>query len=226
MPLALHFFDCLMADGRSLIDAPYAERWEALARVTGGRHLAEREIIDGVAAAQAFHARALAAGHEGVMVKAVGSRYEAGRRGKSWRKVKPVRTFDLVVLAAEWGHGRRRGWLSNLHLGARDPRGEGFVMVGKTFKGLTDALLTWQTEQLRERAVEERGITVFVRPELVVEIALDGVQSSTRYPGGVALRFARVKRYRPDKSADEADTIDDLRALLPRRTSGPSEQPS
>jgi DNA ligase-1 len=169
---------------------------------------------------------ALAAGHEGVMVKAIGSRYEAGRRGKSWRKVKPVRTFDLVVLAAEWGHGRRRGWLSNLHLGARDPRAEGFVMVGKTFKGLTDALLTWQTERLRELAVEERGITVFVRPELVVEIALDGVQVSPRYAGGVALRFARVRRYRSDKSPAEADTIDAVRALLPvsgdaMGTSGP-----
>jgi DNA ligase-1 len=148
------------------------------------------------------------------------SLYSAGRRGKSWLKVKPVRTYDLVVLGAEWGHGRRHGWLSNLHLGARDPATGTFVMVGKTFKGMTDELLDWQTKELLARETERRGIAVFVRPELVVEIALDGVQGSTRYPGGVALRFARVKRYRPDKNAGEADTIDDLRALLPRRAAG------
>ncbi len=147
-------------------------------------------------------------------MKDAGSAYIAGRRGKAWRKVKPVRTYDLVVLGAEWGHGRRQGWLSNLHLGARDPRTGEPVMVGKTFKGLTDALLEWQTKELLAREVERQGIAVLVRPELVVEIALDGVQSSTRYPGGLALRFARVKRYRPDKSAAEADTIDDLRELL------------
>ena len=208
------FFDCLHLDGRDLIDDPLVDRLAALDRVAGQWRIPATVTDDPVVGA-AVLAEALAAGHEGVMVKAVGSRYEAGRRGKSWRKVKPVRTFDLVVLAAEWGHGRRRGWLSNLHLGARDPRGEGFVMVGKTFKGLTDALLTWQTERLRELAVEERGITVFVRPELVVEIALDGVQVSSRYAGGVALRFARVRRYRPDKSPSEADTIDAVRALLP-----------
>ena len=160
---------------------------------------------------------ALRAGHEGVVVKDAASLYAAGRRGKTWRKVKPVRTYDLVVLGAEWGHGRRQGRLSNLHLGARDPLGREFVMVGKTFKGMTDELLEWQTKELLERETERRGIAVLVRPELVVEIALDGVQSSTRYPGGVALRFARLKRYRPDKSADEADSIDDLRALLPAR---------
>jgi DNA ligase-1 len=147
-------------------------------------------------------------------VKDAMSRYGAGRRGKAWRKVKPVQTYDLVVLGAEWGHGRRQGWLSNLHLGARDPGTGEFVMVGKCFKGLTDELLRWQTRALTEREVERRGIAVLVRPELVVEIALDGVQTSTRYPGGIALRFARVKRYRTDKSADEADTIDDLRGLL------------
>ncbi len=147
------------------------------------------------------------------MVKAAGSRYEAGRRGAAWRKVKPVQTFDLVVLAAEWGHGRRTGRLSNLHLGARGD--DGPVMVGKTFKGLTDELLAWQTEQLLAREVGRRGITVEVRPELVVEVALDGVQASTRYPGGIALRFARVRRYRPDKSLAEADTLDAVRALLP-----------
>jgi len=159
---------------------------------------------------------ALEAGHEGVVVKDAASTYAAGRRGKAWRKVKPVRTYDLVVLGAEWGHGRRQGWLSNLHLGARDPRTGEFVMVGKTFKGMTDELLTWQTQELLARETHRGGIALFVRPDLVLEIALDGVQSSTRYPGGVALRFARVKRYRPDKRPEEADTIDDLRALLSR----------
>src|ERR671917_40932 len=159
---------------------------------------------------------ALRAGHEGIVVKDARSPYSAGRRGKAWRKVKPVRTYDLVVLGAEWGHGRRQGWLSNLHLGARDPRTGEPVMVGKTFKGLTDALLDWQTKELLAREVERKGIAVLVRPELVVEIALDGVQSSKRYPSGLALRFARVKRYRPDKSAAEADTIDALRELLHR----------
>ncbi|MDQ1519975.1 MAG: ligase 1, partial [Actinomycetota bacterium] len=173
--------------------------------------------------AEQFFAGALAAGHEGVMVKSLSSRYEAGRRGGAWIKVKPVTTLDLVVLAAEWGHGRRKGWLSNLHLGARGEAGE-FVMVGKTFKGLTDELLTWQTEQLQAIATGEQGITVSVRPELVVEIALDGVQQSTRYAGGVALRFARVRRYRDDKSAAEADTIDTVRALLlPGRHEKPAE---
>jgi DNA ligase-1 len=150
-----------------------------------------------------------------VVVKDAASAYAAGRRGQAWRKVKPVRSYDLVVLGAEWGHGRRQGWLSNLHLGARDPSAGEFVMVGKCFKGLTDELLEWQTKELLARETGRRGIAVLVRPELVVEIALDGVQSSTRYPGGVALRFARVKRYRPDKAAGEADVIDDLRALLP-----------
>jgi ATP-dependent DNA ligase len=168
----------------------------------------------------------LSAGHEGVVVKDAASVYAAGRRGQAWRKVKPVRTFDLVVLGAEWGHGRRRGWLSNLHLGARDPGSGSFVMVGKCFKGLTDELLRWQTDELLAREADRRGIAVLVRPELVVEIAIDGVQSSTRYPGGVALRFARVKRYRPDKDASEADVIDDLRALLPTAPTAPREQSS
>jgi DNA ligase-1 len=156
---------------------------------------------------------ALAAGHEGVMVKAVDSIYDAGRRGKAWRKVKPVRTLDLVVIAVEWGHGRRHGWLSNLHLGARGPDGT-FVMVGKTFKGLTDQLLEWQTRELLAREIGRDGIVVHVRPELVVEIAVDGVQASTRYPGGVALRFARVRRYRDDKTADAADPIEAVQAML------------
>jgi len=165
--------------------------------------------------AERFAATALTAGHEGVLVKALDSTYQAGRRGATWRKVKPVHTLDLVVLAAEWGHGRRTGWLSNLHLGARGPDGT-FVMIGKTFKGLTDELLRWQTTHLQALALgaPEAGNVQHVRPELVVEVALDGVQRSVRYPGGVALRFARVRRYRTDKIAAEADTIEAVRALL------------
>jgi DNA ligase-1 len=150
-----------------------------------------------------------------VVVKSLDSPYSAGRRGSAWVKVKPVHTLDLVVLAAEWGHGRRRGWLSNLHLGARDPATGGFVMLGKTFKGMTDELLRWQTEALLAREASRNDWQVFVRPELVVEIAFDGVQTSTRYPGGVALRFARVRRYRDDKTADAADPIEAVQALLP-----------
>jgi ATP-dependent DNA ligase I len=206
------FFDCLRADGVDLLDRPLEERREVLARVAAGR-IVPALVTDAADAGEAFLAEALAAGHEGVMVKALSSTYEAGRRGAAWRKVKPVRTLDLVVIGAEWGHGRRRGWLSNLHLGARGPDGD-FVMVGKTFKGLTDALLTWQTEQLQELVVSTDGHVVLVRPELVVEIALDGVQASKRYAGGVALRFARVRGYRPDKSPADADTIDAVRALL------------
>ena len=209
-------FDLLHIDGEDLLDWPLHERAARLGEI------APQLRIPGVltsdpAIGQRVLDDSLQAGHEGVVVKDATSRYVAGRRGKAWRKVKPVRTYDLVVLAAEWGHGRRRGWLSNLHLGARDPATGEFVMVGKCFKGLTDELLEWQTGALLERETERRGIAVYVTPELVVEIALDGVQSSTRYPGGVALRFARVKRYRPDKAAAEADTIDDLRALLTSR---------
>jgi DNA ligase-1 len=206
-------FDVLHVDGDDLLDTPLAERAARLEAI------APQLKIPGVLTSDPEEGErvldeALRAGHEGVVVKDVASLYAAGRRGKAWRKVKPVRTYDLVVLGAEWGHGRRGGWLSNLHLGARDPsRGE-FAMVGKCFKGLTDELLEWQTTELLELETGRQGIAVLVRPELVVEIALDGVQSSTRYPGGVALRFARVKRYRPDKNAAEADTIDDLRALL------------
>ena len=205
------FFDCLHVDGTDLIDLPLVERQVTLAWVTGRMRIPTLETTD-ASEAIAFSDAALAAGHEGVMVKALDAPYEAGRRGKSWRKVKPVRTLDLVVLAAEWGHGRRQGWLSNLHLGARSD--DRFVMVGKTFKGLTDVLLTWQTEQFLALKTHEKGIEVHIRPELVVEIAVDGVQVSTRYPGGVALRFARVKRYRPDKTPAEADTIDAVRSLL------------
>jgi DNA ligase-1 len=211
--ISTFLFDLLHLDGEDLLDTPLEERagkLEAIASQLRVPSILTSEPSDGERALE----ESLAAGHEGVVVKDAASLYAAGRRGKAWRKVKPVRTYDLVVLSAEWGHGRRQGWLSNLHLGARDPRTGEFVMVGKTFKGMTDELLEWQTKELQQRETERGGITVFVRPELVVEIALDGVQSSTRYPGGVALRFARVKRYRPDRRADEADTIDDLRALL------------
>jgi DNA ligase 1 len=209
-------FDVLHVDGEDLLDTPLQERIARLQAVAGG-HRIPGILTDDPAAAQRVLDDAIAAGHEGVVVKDATSLYAAGRRGKAWRKVKPVQTYDLVVLGAEWGHGRRQGWLSNLHLGARDPQSGTFVMVGKTFKGLTDELLRWQTEALLARETERRGIAVMVRPELVVEIALDGVQSSTRYPGGIALRFARVKRYRTDKDAQEADVIGDLRALLPAR---------
>lgn len=208
VPLTPWFFDLLHVDGQDLLGLPLAERVEALERVVPQRWRVPR-TLDGF---EEFSAAALAAGHEGVVVKDLGAPYEAGRRGGSWRKVKPVHTFDLVVLAAEWGHGRRTGRLSNLHLGARDPAG-GFVMLGKTFKGLTDELLSWQTAELLERQVSTDGHTVVVRPQLVVEIAVDGVQTSPRYPGGMALRFARVLRYRPDKTPDEADTVDDVRRL-------------
>jgi DNA ligase-1 len=211
--ISTFLFDLLHLDGEDLLDVPLEERagkLEAIAPKLRVPSILTSEPLDGELVLE----EALAAGHEGVVVKDAGSLYAAGRRGKAWLKVKPVRTYDLVVLGAEWGHGRRQGRLSNLHLGARDPGTGEFVMVGKTFKGMTDELLEWQTSELLRRETEQRGITVFVRPELVVEIALDGVQSSTRYPGGLALRFARVKRYRPDKQAEEADTIDDLRSLL------------
>jgi DNA ligase-1 len=209
--LLVRFFDILHRDGDDLIDERLEIRQQHLDAVVGELAI-PRVVTDDATEAQALLDESLATGHEGAMVKALDSPYEAGRRGGSWRKVKPVKTLDLVVLAVEWGSGRRQGWLSNLHLGARDPDG-GFVMVGKTFKGLTDALLTWQTEALL--AIEDRreGHTVFVRPELVVEIALDGVQASTRYPGGVALRFARVKGYRPDKDASDADLIETVQAM-------------
>ncbi|MGH9279041.1 MAG: ATP-dependent DNA ligase [Acidimicrobiales bacterium] len=210
--LATRFFDILHLDGDDLLDLPLLDRMAALDRVAGAWRVPSIVTAD-PDEAQAFFGRAVQAGHEGVMVKAIGSPYDAGRRGGAWRKVKPVQTFDLVVLAAEWGHGRRQGWLSNLHLGARGPDG-GYVMVGKTFKGLTDELLTWQTAELLARETHRSGITVHVRPELVVEVALDGVQSSTRYPGGLALRFARVRRYRDDKTPAEADAIESLQALL------------
>jgi ATP-dependent DNA ligase len=215
VPLFVFLFDLLHLDGADLIDLPDAARHASLARVAPASLLMPRLVTNSAQEATAFFRDAIARGHEGVVVKSLDTPYTAGRRGAGWIKVKPRHTLDLVVLAVEWGHGRRRGWLSNLHLGARDPATGGFVMLGKTFKGLTDELLSWQTERLL--ALEDRrdSWTVYVRPELVVEIAFDGVQRSPRYPGGLALRFARVLRYREDKPAAEADTIDTVRALGP-----------
>jgi DNA ligase-1 len=213
--LSWFVFDLLHLDGHDVLDLAATERHEQLASVVPEPLRVPRLVTSDVASAEEFFAATLARGHEGVVVKSLAAAYEAGRRGAGWLKVKPVHTFDLVVLAAEWGHGRRRGWLSNLHLGARDPASGEFVMLGKTFKGLTDELLRWQTEQLLSLETSRNEWQVFVRPELVVEVAIDGVQTSTRYPGGVALRFARVLRYRDDKPAAEADTVDAVRALLP-----------
>ncbi len=208
-----YFFDLLHLDGDDLLTLPGSQRLARLEQLVPGPHLVPRRVVDTVEEAEAALADALAAGHEGVVVKSLESPYDAGRRGAGWVKVKPVHTLDLVVLAVEEGSGRRRGWLSNIHLGARAPDG-GFVMLGKTFKGMTDEILRWQTERFRELMVERNDWVVRVRPEQVVEIAFDGVQRSTRYPGGLALRFARVVRYRDDKSAAEADTIDTVRAFL------------
>jgi DNA ligase-1 len=243
LPLSTFFFDVLHIDGEDLLDRPADERHavltalvpeppEALAppvdpggmdstarasakmrRPAAGIGRIPRLVTADSAQAAEFFADAVARGHEGVVAKSLDTPYTAGRRGAGWIKVKPRHTLDLVILAAEWGHGRRRGWLSNLHLGARDPRTGEFVMLGKTFKGLTDKLLTWQTEQFLARAVEQDDWMVRVKPDLVVEIAFDGVQRSSRYPGGVTLRFARVLRYRPDKPPEEADTIDTVRLL-------------
>jgi DNA ligase 1 len=216
LEVALHpfFFDCLHLNGADLIDKPLRERLAALREAVGD--LVIPGVLEpGAEQADAVLAGALGAGHEGVVVKSLDSTYQAGRRGRAWQKVKPVHTLDLVVLAAEWGHGRRTGFLSNLHLGARDPDGGPPIMVGKTFKGLTDELLAWQTEEFPKYEDHRTDWAVHLKPTLVVEIALDGAQASTRYPGGVALRFARVIRYRPDKEPADADTIDAVRALLP-----------
>jgi DNA ligase 1 len=214
-PLTPFFFDVLHADGDDLLDLPYEQRSLRLAAAVPEPLRVPRVVADTLEAAAEFQADTLARGHEGVLVKALDAPYAAGRRGAGWIKVKPRITLDLVVLAAEWGHGRRKGWLSNLHLGARAGDGSGFVMLGKTFKGLTDELLAWQTERLLALETSREGITVHVHPELVVEVAFDGVQTSPRYPGGVALRFARVLRYRDDKAADEADTLATVLALAP-----------
>jgi len=216
--VAPYFFDLLHLDGRDLHDLPLADRLAALDALVPAAHRVERLVTDDVAAADDFASRVVDAGHEGVVVKGLDVPWEAGRRGSGWIKVKPVHTLDLVVLAVEWGSGRRKGWLSNIHLGARDPETGDAVMLGKTFKGMSDRMLAWQTERFTELATvpdPRAGWVVPVRPIQVVEIAFDGVQRSTTYPGGVALRFARVVRYRDDKTAAEADTIDAVRALLP-----------
>ncbi|MEU9833901.1 ATP-dependent DNA ligase [Streptosporangium sp. NPDC048047] len=214
-PLSVFFFDALRVDGADLLDLPGEARHAALAAAVPAELVTPRLVTDDLASAETFFKDVLRSGHEGVVVKSLRAPYAAGRRGAGWIKVKPRHTLDLVVLAAEWGHGRRQGRLSNLHLGALDPGTGGFVMLGKTFKGLTDELLAWQTDRLLEIAEGPAdGLTVTVRPELVVEIAFDGVQQSSRYPGGMALRFARVIRYRPDKSAGEADTVETVRSLM------------
>jgi DNA ligase-1 len=211
-----YFFDLLHLDGRDLLDAPGAERHAALAALVPPETLVPRVVTADLDEAQRFTEAALAAGHEGVVVKGLSAAYAAGRRGAAWVKVKPVHTLDLVVLAVEWGSGRRQGRLSNIHLGARDPDSGGWVMLGKTFNGMTDEMLAWQTQRFTELATspaDGSAYVVEVRPEQVVEIAFDGLQRSTRYPGGLALRFARVVRYRDDKTADEADTIETVRAM-------------
>jgi len=213
VPLTLFVFDCLWLEGEALIDRPAAARLAAAAAVLPPSVWVPRVITGDVAAATRFFEDAVARGHEGVMVKALTAPYQAGRRGAAWLKVKPRHTLDLVVLAAEWGHGRRQGWLSTLHLGARDPATGGFAMLGKTFKGLTDVMLAWQTARLLALATDRGQGVVAVRPELVVEVAFDGIQSSPRYPAGMALRFARVVRHRPDRRADEADTVATVRRL-------------
>ncbi len=212
LPLSTYFFDLLYANGESLLDRSATDRFAALADVVDAGSIVPRIETDNVETARTFMAAARKAGHEGLVAKSLDSIYDAGKRGGGWLKVKQADTLDLVVLAAEWGHGRRQGYLSNLHLGARDSDAGGFVMLGKTFKGLTDVMLEWQTRELLAREIGREGNIVRVRPELVVEIAFEGIQTSPRYPGGVALRFARVKRYRDDKGADEADTIDRVRA--------------
>lgn len=213
LPLSVYFFDCLRLGPVSLVDRPARERFTALERAVPARCIVPRRVIRDAGEGEAFMADALAHGHEGVMVKSLDVPYEAGNRGAGWLKVKRAHTLDLVVLAAEWGSGRRTGWLSNLHLGARDPDSGGYVMLGKTFKGLTDAMLEWQTAELLARETRRERHVVHVRPELVVEVAFNDIQASPRYPGGLALRFARVKAYRSDKRPEEADTLAAVRAL-------------
>jgi DNA ligase-1 len=226
MPLSPFFFDILWIDGTPLLDEPLSQRASVLVQVLPGDLLVPRLITDSADEAARFLESALARGHEGVMAKALDSTYEAGRRGAHWLKVKPAHTLDLVILAAEWGHGRRRGWLSNLHLGARDPNGNGFVMLGKTFKGLTDEMLVWQTRRLLELETTRDSYTVFVRPELVVEVAFNDVQLSPRYPGKLALRFARVKGFREDKTAADADTLTAVQDIYRRATGEDPPSPS
>lgn len=228
LPLSPFFFDLLRFDGTDLIDLPLVTRLEWLDAVVYGAMRVRRTYAEGAEKAklaEKFYADARDRGHEGMMAKAPGAPYAAGRRGAAWLKIKTAHTLDLVVLAAEWGSGRRKGWLSNLHLGARDPATGGFVMLGKTFKGMTDEVLAWQTTELLARETSRDGHIVWVRPELVVEVAFNDVQRSPQYPGGVALRFARIKGYRPDKRADEADTIETVRGLLTPSAPSPAPEP-
>ncbi len=218
LPLTSVFFDCLFLDGVDLTSRPASERFEILRRTLGEDLVVPRLVTSDVEEARTFVQKALDAGHEGIMAKSLDAPYEAGSRGKAWLKLKTAETLDLVVLAAEWGSGRRRGWLSNLHLGARDPSTGDFVMLGKMFKGMTDEILAWQTKRLQEIATEKGDWVVRVRPELVVEIAFNDIQKSPHYPGGLALRFARLKAYREDKRPDEADTIETVREIYRRRT--------
>jgi DNA ligase-1 len=220
LPLTLFLFDALHVDGQNLIERPAVERFAALSDATP-QCVVPRLVTSDEDRAAAFLKEALTRGHEGLMAKSLSSSYESGRRGAAWRKLKPFYSLDLVVLGAEWGHGRRHGWLSNLHLGARDPVTGSYVMLGKTFKGLTDEMLAWQTGKLLELEVARNAWTVYVRPSLVVEIAFNEVQSSPRYPAGLALRFARVKRYRPDKSPEEVDTVDTVQQIYARRAHVP-----
>jgi DNA ligase-1 len=218
LPLQAYFFDCLRADGRTLVDLPARERFAVLDAALPETLRIPRLVTSAAAAARAFYDAALAAGHEGVMAKSLDAPYEAGNRGAGWLKIKRAHTLDLVVLAAEWGHGRRTGKLSNLHLGALDTATGEYVMLGKTFKGLTDSMLEWQTRELLAREVRRDHLTVFVRPELVVEVAFSDLQASPRYPGGLALRLARVKRYRDDKQAQDADTMTSVRRIFEAQT--------
>ncbi len=215
LPIGAFFFDCLQVESRSIVDRPARERFNALAEAVPASQLMPRIVTSCETSAAAFYDSAIAAGHEGIMAKSLDAPYEAGNRGASWLKIKRAHTLDLVVLAAEWGHGRRTGKLSNLHLGALEPATGEYIMLGKTFKGLTDQMLEWQTQELLARETRRDSWTVYVRPELVVEIAFSDLQKSSRYPGGVALRLARVKRYRDDKSSAEADTMDSVRRIAP-----------
>jgi DNA ligase-1 len=213
LPLDAFFFDALHVDGDDLLTAPASERFSRMASVVPAAHLVPRRVTSRAEEAAAFLADALARGHEGIMAKDLASTYEAGSRGSAWLKIKRAHTLDLVILAAEWGHGRRQGLLSNLHLGARDLESGAWVMLGKTFKGLTDEMLAWQTKRLLELEISRDSYTVYVEPSVVVEIAFSDVQESPRYPGGFALRLARVKAYRPDKTPADADTFDRVRAI-------------
>jgi DNA ligase-1 len=223
LPMRAFFFDCLHYNGRSIADRPTRERYQALAELVPSALQIPRLNTSSVPEARAFYEAALAAGHEGVMAKSLCAPYEAGNRGASWLKIKRAHTLDLVVLAAEWGHGRRTGKLSNLHLGALEPSTGEYVMLGKTFKGLTDAMLQWQTTELLARETNRDQWAVYVRPELVAEVAFSDLQASTRYPGGLALRLARVKRYRDDKRAEEADTMESVRRIHAAQASAPHE---